>query len=296
MITSMMPSWSTAIANAVLAQRNNCFSRPGMINRIASAALLAPLTLALLYFGTVRHLWVFFLFLVVGLLREWHRFRPPVRRDDLFLSVSLGWLLVTSQYVGQPLWIPTLLTGGMACFIGMATLRFTPQNQMLDRTGFLFFGLLYCAMPLVLILQIRALPQGPAWLGMLLLIIWGTDIGAFFTGKLFGKRKLAPHLSPGKTWAGFYGGTGVGVLVGWWAADFFSVANNSLHVILLGLLLSLAGQLGDLVESMVKREAGVKDSGSLIPGHGGLLDRLDSLLFATPVLSLYLFGVRLLGD
>ncbi|MBF0153131.1 MAG: CDP-archaeol synthase [Magnetococcales bacterium] len=267
-----------------------------MIVRIASALVLAPLTLALLFYGTPWQLALFLSLLVVGLLYEWHRFRPPLVPADFVLSVGLGWLLVAAQYSGHAIWIPALLTGGMAAFIGTATLRFSPQNRVLDRTGFLFLGLVYCAMPPVLLLQIYASVDGPAFLGVLLLVVWGTDIGAFFVGRALGKKKLAPHLSPGKTWAGFYGGLGAGLLVGWVAAISFSLALGSWHAMALGVLLSVAGQLGDLVESMVKREAGIKDSGSLIPGHGGLLDRLDSLLFSAPVLGLYLFGVSLLGN
>ncbi|MBF0426706.1 MAG: phosphatidate cytidylyltransferase [Magnetococcales bacterium] len=266
-----------------------------MIVRIASALVLAPLALLLLFRGTPFSICVFLSLLVVGLLFEWHRFRPPVALVDYALSVGLGWALIVAQCAGHATWIPALLTGGIALFAGMATWRFSARNGVLDRTSFLFFGLLYCVMPLVLMVQIHALANGPSLLGLLLLVIWGTDIGAFFAGRTFGKKKLAPRLSPGKTWAGLYGGVGAGILAAWAAIFLFPLDIGPGHAILLGLVLSLAGQLGDLAESMVKREAGIKDSGSIIPGHGGLLDRLDSLLFAVPVLCLYVFGVTLLG-
>ncbi|MBF0177147.1 MAG: phosphatidate cytidylyltransferase [Magnetococcales bacterium] len=258
--------------------------------------MLAPLTLALLFFGTSQQLCVVVSLIVAGLLYEWHRFRPPLVRVDLALSICLGWLLVISHCMGRADWLPALLTGGLAIFLGVATWRFSPENRVLDRTGFLVFGQIYCTMPLVLFLQIHAMPHGPSLLGMLLLIVWGTDIGAYFAGRAFGKKKLAPQLSPGKTWAGFYGGLAFGTLAGWLAATLLLATYKPWHILLLGLILSLVGQWGDLAESMVKRESNVKDSGSLIPGHGGLLDRLDSLLLATPVLNLCLFGVDLIGN
>ncbi|HIJ84512.1 MAG TPA: phosphatidate cytidylyltransferase, partial [Magnetococcales bacterium] len=116
-----------------------------------------------------------------------------------------------------------------------------------------------------------------------LFVLWASDSGALFTGKWMGQRKFAVHISPSKTVAGFVGGLVFGGLVAVLTAMGFSLSWGVIQSLGIGLILSLAGQLGDLAESMLKREAGVKDSGRLIPGHGGFLDRLDSLLFAVPV-------------
>ena len=131
-----------------------------------------------------------------------------------------------------------------------------------------------------------------------MLLTWASDIGAYFVGRALGKRKLIPRVSPGKTVAGAWGALGSTVLVAWLYAHFVlrPVAHLDLTLlgsIVLGLVISVAAQIGDLVESLLKREAGVKDSSKIIPGHGGILDRFDSLLFVLPVAYL-LFGWRLL--
>jgi phosphatidate cytidylyltransferase len=126
---------------------------------------------------------------------------------------------------------------------------------------------------------------------LLLLLVWGCDSFAYYTGKAFGRRKLAPRVSPNKTWEGTIGGligaTMIGAAAGtWWVFPEMGPERGALA----GALASSAGQLGDLVESMWKRGAGVKDSGIFLPGHGGFYDRVDSLLFAAPVLTVFIGG------
>lgn len=132
------------------------------------------------------------------------------------------------------------------------------------------------------------LPRGCWWLLVTLLGVWGFDSAAFFTGRYFGRHKLAPHISPGKTWEGVAGGLVLSVL----AALLFSVVPLGVPwylAIPLGLLIGVAAVCGDLAESLIKRQTHVKDSGQIMPGHGGLLDRIDSLLFAVVVV--YLFAL-----
>lgn len=119
-------------------------------------------------------------------------------------------------------------------------------------------------------------------------LTWLNDSGAFFFGKRFGKKKLMPSVSPGKTWAGAYGALGTTIVSTWAIVEFVLVPFAHLGmtwrgIIVFGVAMSIAAQVGDLVESMLKREAGVKDSSALIPGHGGVLDRIDSLLFTVPI-------------
>jgi phosphatidate cytidylyltransferase len=126
-----------------------------------------------------------------------------------------------------------------------------------------------------------------------LLIVWGADIGAYFAGSRFGRRKLAPRISPGKTWAGVYGALALAALVaavGGWLLGFD--AAGCIALVLAAWVTVAASIVGDLTESLLKRHAQVKDSGALFPGHGGLLDRLDSVLAALPVFALC---VALLG-
>lgn len=123
-----------------------------------------------------------------------------------------------------------------------------------------------------------------------LFIVWTTDSGAYMIGRKLGKHKLAPHISPNKTWEGSIGGSLVATIVGSVFWYFFPTGHFSLGVmILLTLIFSIVGQFGDLVESALKRYYGVKDSGKILPGHGGILDRFDSLLLVLPVI--HLFGL-----
>jgi phosphatidate cytidylyltransferase len=136
-------------------------------------------------------------------------------------------------------------------------------------------------------------PYGHSWTLLALVIVWAADIGAYFSGRTFGKRKLAPQISPGKTWAGAYGALVAGVVVtllGGWLLDVRGV--QLLGLALLALLTVAASIVGDLIESLMKRHAQVKDSGTIIPGHGGLMDRLDSVFAALPV---FATGMLLLG-
>ena len=141
---------------------------------------------------------------------------------------------------------------------------------------------------------LRFPPFSSNWLFFALVIIWSTDTGAYFVGKYWGKRKLAPNVSPKKTWEGLFGGVFLALVMSVATLYIFtmpvqSILLNRLFTVIV--LVSVLSVAGDLFESILKREAEVKDSGSLLPGHGGLLDRIDGLLFALPLyalLSLYL--------
>jgi phosphatidate cytidylyltransferase len=142
--------------------------------------------------------------------------------------------------------------------------------------------------------QAPAMPEGAplaalgadrAWIVLLVLAVWSFDTGAYFIGKRFGKRKFLTHISPSKTYAGLIGGIVSATVVS--GLVLVGLGQPAATALIVGPLVSLAAQAGDLAESMLKRAAGAKDSGTLIPGHGGVLDRVDSFLFAAPVLVLY---------
>lgn len=139
---------------------------------------------------------------------------------------------------------------------------------------------------------LRNLPEGWIWLIFMLVGTWASDTAAYFVGKKFGRRKLAPALSPGKTVAGGVGGIAGSLLA---AVMFFAIYPflPIWHLLILGLLLGVMAQLGDLWESVIKRTAGIKDTGKIIPGHGGVLDRFDSMMFTAPFVYYYLalFGI-----
>ena len=140
-------------------------------------------------------------------------------------------------------------------------------------------GVLYIAPAIVALIWLRAQPNGLRWVLLLAGVVWGGDVGAYLVGRLVGGPRLAPAISPGKTWSGAAGGTLIAVLAGLavWPERLALVAPAAL-------VLSIVAQAGDLLESALKRRFGVKDSGRLIPGHGGLLDRLDGVLTAAPAM------------
>jgi phosphatidate cytidylyltransferase len=156
-------------------------------------------------------------------------------------------------------------------------------------------GFVYCLAPALALLWIRdrSGDDGLALLLWVFLVTWATDIGAYFVGRTIGGRKLMPSVSPGKTVSGAIGGVVVTVLVAWVYVRFAlrpaaQLALSAAGIIVFGVVISIVAQIGDLFESLLKREAGVKDSSKLLPGHGGVLDRLDSLFFVLPVAHLLL--------
>ncbi|QDA59978.1 phosphatidate cytidylyltransferase [Hymenobacter jejuensis] len=154
-------------------------------------------------------------------------------------------------------------------------------------------GLLYVSVPMALLNVIAFTSTGYDYRRILalLLLVWAADIGAYAAGKTFGKHKLAPNISPGKTWEGWIGGTILTVAMGW-VLGYLLPDMPLTHRLVVAGVVAVFGVLGDLVESMLKRSVDVKDSGRILPGHGGLLDRFDAFLFILPVLALLqmLFG------
>lgn len=173
--------------------------------------------------------------------------------------------------------------------------------------GASFFTLGYIGIPLLLLANLRQQWAGAFLILYLFLVVWTGDTAAYYVGRAIGRHKMSPRISPGKTWEGgiasFIGSIGVGVLVFHYGQQismgllsvhlidrwqgFFAPPPQVGQVILLSASINIAAQLGDLVESLLKRGAGVKDSGAILPGHGGMLDRIDALLFAVPVLWFY---------
>lgn len=151
-----------------------------------------------------------------------------------------------------------------------------------DDAAFAILGTLYVGMGFLYLIETRE--ASLVYLVYALLVVWFTDSGAYFTGRKFGKRKLWPEISPNKTIEGFIGGI-VYAIVAALVFDFFvDMGHNIFIIIIVTIIASIFGQMGDLVESALKRHFNVKDSGKLLPGHGGVLDRFDSILFVMPLL------------
>lgn len=158
-----------------------------------------------------------------------------------------------------------------------------------DKNRWQLIGLFYIAIPIFCVIKLRLLSSNVVlWM---FFVIWATDIFAFFSGKTFGGKKLAPKISPNKTWSGLAGGVGASMFIGLLSSVMFP--GSIFFFIFISAILALIEQTGDLFESKIKRIFGVKDSGTIIPGHGGILDRLDGLMFAAPAV---LFIVTIFSD
>ncbi|KRM96415.1 CDP-diglyceride synthetase [Liquorilactobacillus aquaticus DSM 21051] len=158
----------------------------------------------------------------------------------------------------------------------------TRNRFSFDDAGFLTLGVIYISVGFHYLIVARQ--AGLDVLFLILFVVWATDSGAYMVGRKFGKNKLAPHISPNKTWEGTIGGSVIALIVGAVFTYFFPQVYSWGTMLLVILLASVAGQLGDLVESALKRYYGVKDSGKILPGHGGILDRFDSLLVVLPIM------------
>ncbi len=251
--------------------------------RVVSALVLAPLVLAAVYVGG----WVFAI--VVGMavlimVWEWNRLCGGSGLGGSILAVA-------------PIAAIGLALGGMPLFALGATLALAAVALVLAlalERGLLWvaLGVVYLSVPVTALIWLReGLAEGRQVVVWMLAVVWATDIGAYVVGRAFGGRRLAPRISPKKTWAGAFGGTGLAALVGLGAAYAGPGLARGLGLIVASLGLSLAAQVGDLAESAVKRHFRVKQSGALIPGHGGMLDRADGLLFAAPLAAALALGV-----
>lgn len=197
------------------------------------------------------------------------------------MLISLGFFLNESRF-SQLL----ITLAFLAIFIYRLLRKDDPQAAIHGMTA-TFFGLFYISWMLSYLISMRGLERGREYVVFLFLVIWLGDAFAYIFGKAFGARKLAPTVSPNKTVEGSvasFAGNLIGAVIGkFWVLSDFGLGS----AIVIGLILGLFGQLGDLSESVIKRGAGKKDSGALIPGHGGILDRIDSILFTAPILYYY---------
>lgn len=172
-----------------------------------------------------------------------------------------------------------LLVSGLGLLVATLAVRREAIAGRPEATVWAIFGPLYAVVPSLALAELRAAPLGLWLVVYLFAVVWSTDIAAYFTGRALGGPKLWPAVSPKKTWSGAIGGLLAGALAGVVAAHFAG-APRLVPVFFVGVVLSIASQAGDLLESSLKRRFGVKDSGWIIPGHGGLLDRVDGLVAA----------------
>jgi phosphatidate cytidylyltransferase len=241
--------------------------------RTVSALVLAPLAIFCVWQGSFA--WELLLLVAMaGLGWEWGRLARLERPYLLAISLGLVWL---AEVAGGPL-------------AGLLALPLLWLGASAWCGRFAGYGIPYAGLGGIALIWLRQQPAGLADTIFLVMVVWGTDVGAYLTGRLVGGPKLAPKISPGKTWSGSIGGlltaAAVGALLAGGAQGFPPAAFAA------GAVLSLCAQAGDLLESAIKRRLGVKDSGRTIPGHGGLFDRLDGFLAAAPVAAVLAYCVQ----
>jgi len=264
--------------------------------RVVTALWGIPLVVAAVWFDEPLA-WFTVLAAVLGLLAamEFYRMTAVSKVLPLYIcGLFFTFLFIIYPHFNCNLNVPLLsLLLVAAVALTLILLVFLPAKEDLFHSwAWTLGGVLYIGWLLSFLVALR-LDAGRDWLFLALFATFGSDTAAYFIGKAIGRHKLAPHISPGKTWEGAVAGLFGAVII-----SLLFTLNIPLglplgygQAIILGLLISVFGQLGDLVESLLKRNFGVKDSGNLMPGHGGLLDRLDSVVFAGVVVYLYYFLV-----
>jgi phosphatidate cytidylyltransferase len=291
-----------------------------MIKRVATAVVLIPLVLLLVLKAPLYVLALVAGAVAVLAIAEFLKLVTPYGVQPLTLAtyafVALFFVFVifassnrTPEDATTAVLYGITVAAALAPFVFLTVaMRRTDLASGYPAAAASSFAFGYVAIPMALLVQIRQLPAGAIWTIYTLLAVWAGDIFAYFIGKSLGRRRMSPHISPKKTWEGAGASIVASVVVGTlWIQHAPGISSALLRVgliersggmwgleqpplwpiILLSAVVNIAAQLGDLVESLIKRGAGVKDSGTILPGHGGMLDRIDAMLFAVPVVWAY---------
>ncbi len=265
------------------------------MKRILTAAVLIPLVVILILWGP---LWLMMLaawaVAELALYEYLALAEASGSRTPRWLVLGCCTILFAVAYWAPAPFLLAALGVFALALLGFCSLS-SPLSRVLADTALGFFGLMYVAFPLVLAPLITARENGTAQLLFLLVVVWAGDITALYVGRSVGRHAMAPVLSPKKTWEGAVGSMLGSILAGLALVGLGSrLYRHGFQLLLfaqpwwywagMAILLNVAAQIGDLLESAIKRGAGIKDSGSILPGHGGVLDRIDALLLALPVL------------
>ena len=255
--------------------------------RIYTILVLAPLV-----YGVIRYLpplaFSSIVVLAGGLaLFEFYRMCFGDRSHSLLIGIGLTGFAALILGTHRPDIVVPALLATLIGIISVPLFSRTPLEQSLKNVALTVFGVLYLGLTLSTLSMTRLLPQGQWLIFFLLLVTWASDTGAYYIGTLYGRHPLAPRISPKKTVEGLVGGFFGAIIIAYSARWWFLPELSSLDCLILATLLTITGLWGDLTESAMKRSVGMKDSGGILPGHGGMLDRLDSLLFTAPVFYYY---------
>ena len=253
--------------------------------RVLSALWIIPLLIAAVWFGEP---WFTIFVAIWGLLAVFEFYKVTAVTKVLPLTyIGLVWTLffILSPHFGYYFLMPLLLTSAVILSL-ICLLLLSQKEKAYTSWAWTMAGILYVGWLLSYFVALRGgyhpllitETAGRDWVFFALFATFGSDTSAFFVGKTLGRHRLAPYISPGKTWEGAIAGVFGAIIVGIIFTIFMPISYG--QAIFLGLLVSVFGQLGDLVESLLKRSMGIKDSSKIIPGHGGALDRIDSIVFA----------------
>lgn len=262
------------------------------LRRLYTAAVLIPAVYIIIVYLAP---WALTLLLIaVGsiALLELYQICFQSRFNRLVVGVGLAAFVLVVARDHLSLALPPLLAASVLAVSIAVSISPDRTDHRWKGTLIVLSGVLYVGFPLSTVVSTRSLPTGEFLALFLAVVTWTSDTGAYYAGTLWGKHPLLPSVSPKKTVEGVLGGlalaVGTALLAQWWFASQLSPSD----AVILGILLTVTGLLGDLFESAIKRRTGVKDSGGILPGHGGMLDRLDSLLFTAPTFYYYVAYVR----
>jgi phosphatidate cytidylyltransferase len=268
------------------------------IKRWLTALILAPPVLWILIKGNTLLLAVLVSVVAIFAMREYLKIifendENPVSDTIKIVSYTVSMSLIIAACLGSWEVLFLILAMNFMALSIFVLSRFATNQAIFDIIGKQVLGVVYIPVSLSLLIFIKELDHGIFWIIWLLIVIFSNDTGAFYTGTFFGKTKLSPNISPNKTIEGSLGGATISTIVGFiFCQIFFKDLSLSFLMIPCSFMLAIAGQIGDLFESAMKRASDIKDSGRILPGHGGMLDRIDGLLLAIPVLYVYLVFIR----
>lgn len=256
-----------------------------MVKRIVTAVIAASLFLPFVIFGNIPFTVFIYLLSTIALYELFNMKKIHLTSFPGVISLFLLWvLLIPSNHiiVLSNLSISKIECSLLAVLLLLSYTVVTKNRFSFNDAGFAILAIMYVGIGFFYFIETRSL--GLEYLIYGLILVWTTDSGAYFIGKSLGKRKLWPEISPNKTVEGFVGGIVSALLAAMIFQAFTGIADSYIKLGIITIILSIFGQLGDLVESALKRQYNVKDSGHILPGHGGILDRFDSLLFVMPIL------------
>ena len=257
-------------------------------SRLITGFIGIPLLVLLIGWG---YPWLFhgiFLLIIIGALREYFAIVFPGHLRDQLIGIASGFAVSLVVFLSELARVELFLPPLLVLFFSIYLIMDGQLQERLMRLAWTLLGALYLGYLLPQWISLFRRPDGRAWVFFVLVVVMVGDTCAYFVGRRFGKRKLAPEISPGKTMEGAMAYIAGSVLAGCLAGRFLAVGLTWGELVILSGLLGVLGQIGDLFESWIKRVFAVKDSGTWFPGHGGLLDRLDSLIFPAVFTTAYL--------